>query len=739
MHTVDSPATHAGPSSSDVEITVYPADQGVAVAHGERERFASFEELIASMREPPQERPADKERGEKWSPATFRGDHRTKDNLERAFMVGFDVDTVPIPATVADLVRAAGPWRGFVHTSWSHLHMWKGNEGGTPRYRLALLLSRPVTSAEEYARVWRWVEKQIAPTFGVGQGAKDCSRYWNVPCQNADGSYIFEELTGALVDVERALLEEPAEQAKSRTELSTPSATSRRDDLEMAAIQMGKVFAKAAPTGGHEGKRDVLSMAMAGACAHGALSREDAVWFCSEVARRGGNEEPEKRATHVDKARAKMAAGEQVSGWTTILEIASSLPGASKIAEDARDFFTGTRADRGIGSRLADKQRAKAVAPPAVAANTNAPTFLERLNVRVGGWDEPLEEPVYTVDRVLPQGAVAMFYAHGDSLKTWAAFSMAHAVATGTKWLGKVPTKKGRALVLDFEMGEYETKRRAKLLKIGEAPDLLHASYPDFRIDDEALWFGLDELGLSLVVVDSLAAGATGVDENDAKAAAPLHHARKYAERTGAAVVIIHHSNKGDGKDRRTAVRGTSAIFAALDGAFDFEAISDDGSTKVMKLNCTKMRRGKKPPSFMIRLSDAKGLEWFEADDTARAPKGQELDIFGAVRLCIAQHGPDVPSGVARKLGRRADDVRKAMAEMTEGGSLAVIKRKHHLDGEKERERRILDALAGNHQSASKLARAADVKTADVVELETKGLIMKTSDGYASTSRSTSR
>jgi hypothetical protein len=144
-----------------------------------------------------------KERLPGWSPSTFQGDYRTKDNVESSCGIGFDVDG---EGTDFDTVAEdLGDLAGFLYTSYRH----------TPdrhRARAILWTSRLVTS-EEYPRCWRFGTRRL-PT--VGREAKDSSRLWFVPGVAPRGEYRITELTGALLDVDEALAsipEEPEETA----------------------------------------------------------------------------------------------------------------------------------------------------------------------------------------------------------------------------------------------------------------------------------------------------------------------------------------------------------------------------------------------------------------------------------------------------------------------------------------------------------------------------------------------
>src|SRR5262249_37879717 len=105
-------------------------------------------------------------------------------------------------------------FRGFAHTTWSHKFKWAKNEQGTERWRLALLTSRLVTTAEEYELCWEWVVSFLP--FCVGKDSHDCSRLWYLPCRDVHGEFHFTEFNGETIDVDMAVELSRRERAKAK-------------------------------------------------------------------------------------------------------------------------------------------------------------------------------------------------------------------------------------------------------------------------------------------------------------------------------------------------------------------------------------------------------------------------------------------------------------------------------------------------------------------------------------------
>lgn len=101
------------------------------------------------------------------------------------------------------------------------------------------------------------------------------------------------------------------------------------------------------------------------------------------------------------------------------------------------------------------------------------------------------------------------------------------------------------------------------------------------------------ELGLGLVVLDTLAQCAIGADDNSSKDMGLFMEAAKIiARETGATVLLVHHSGKSGGQER-----GSSAIRAAAYTML--EASDEDG---VLRIACTKAKNSRPFDPLYFRL-----------------------------------------------------------------------------------------------------------------------------------------
>lgn len=174
------------------------------------------------------------------------------------------------------------------------------------------------------------------------------------------------------------------------------------------------------------------------------------------------------------------------------------------------------------------------------------------------------------VDGLLGIAALAMLWGRSGSLKSFIAQSLSVAVATGTPWMGRKTTQ-GGVLYFAGEGGAglgariVAARQTAGLVKgdlrywrrANMAPEI--AKRPEVRraVIDAARACGEEwDLPVLLIIIDTLATSYTG-DENSnsdmrdyAKAAAEIR------AKTGATVLVIHHS----GKDEDRGARGAQAL-----------------------------------------------------------------------------------------------------------------------------------------------------------------------------------
>lgn len=175
-------------------------------------------------------------------------------------------------------------------------------------------------------------------------------------------------------------------------------------------------------------------------------------------------------------------------------------------------------------------------------------------------------------------GTVAILASPGGSGKSWLALQLAHAVAAadvpGADVLGLLPpaASAGPVLYISLEDPAVVLRHRLWTCSFHYKQEILDACIERLTIQDVTTsaidlaqpthLAALERAcsGMRLVIIDTLSR-AHSVDENDNAAMANfLRSLEIVAARTGAAILVLHHTRKGAASDDQEAVRGASAI-----------------------------------------------------------------------------------------------------------------------------------------------------------------------------------
>jgi hypothetical protein len=254
-------------------------------------------------------------------------------------------------------------------------------------------------------------------------------------------------------------------------------------------------------------------------------------------------------------------------------------------------------------------------------------------------------KPEMLIGRVLTCGGTSLLTAKHASFKSFFALDMALCVATGTAWHGET-IKRGPIVYVAAEgAGGVEKRVRAWMINHDQSdfPADFHVLDEPARIADRNVLAdfieAVSELRPALIVLDTLARCAVGLDENSARDMGLFVEAtRELAAATGAHVLIVHHNNKGG------EFRGSTAIAAAVDTHMSLER--SQGDTAILKFEKQKDFEELQPLGFTKRIielnsggrehslvferdEDASGGRWTLSSLEARALESLE-QIAGA-------------------------------------------------------------------------------------------------------------
>lgn len=193
-----------------------------------------------------------------------------------------------------------------------------------------------------------------------------------------------------------------------------------------------------------------------------------------------------------------------------------------------------------------------------------------------------LEYLVKELGLVAGNGAINLVAGAGFSGKTMAMQSLLLSLVSGKAVWGAYPCRERRVAHVDLEQGIRTTKRRYQRLALGMGIDLralgdsiaVHIFPPlALKTECESGWKRVMD-GRDVLVVDSLSAASGGTDENTTAMRHGMDMLSRIAETTACKSILLHHVRKPGLEETpgQASIRGSSAIFNAVDSAFIFSA-----------------------------------------------------------------------------------------------------------------------------------------------------------------------
>jgi hypothetical protein len=272
-----------------------------------------------------------------------------------------------------------------------------------------------------------------------------------------------------------------------------------------------------------------------------------------------------------------------------------------------------------------------------------------------------LPKPEPLIEGFLDLNTVSLVYGPYGKGKSLLALDWALHVATGRPW-GERAVRQGRVvyLVAEGAPGMHDRLRAWCDLHLGhpdaEVPDLAWIPYPA-QLIEQAIVTQFREVILELrpvlVIIDTVARTAVGLDENSAKEMGAYVHALDLLRLAGSEAGVplcalpVHHAGKENGR----GARGNTALPAATSGLFEVTGI--EGDDRLVKLR-TERQKDRAPA----------GEEWFritnmehgsvvlqpteapDAEGAAGAPAPDYIRQANALRhLDALDDGRGVPSG----------------------------------------------------------------------------------------------
>src|SRR5579872_1669062 len=223
---------------------------------------------------------------------------------------------------------------------------------------------------------------------------------------------------------------------------------------------------------------------------------------------------------------------------------------------------------------------------------------------------------------LIPAGGSAIIVAKPKAGKTTLAYTLALSVARGESFLGR-QTKQGSVLYVALE--EKKAKLKATLRKMDIQPtDAIHF-HVGHAPENALAWLlaSATKHRPALIVIDTFQLFTRLRDVNDyalvTNATQPL---LQIAETTGAAIVWLHHANKGGGVDG-DEVLGSTGFFGSVATLF---TLRRSGNRRTL---VTRQRYGEDLDEIILDMDAVTGL-------VQAAGTRQEADLDQAEQLILA-------------------------------------------------------------------------------------------------------
>jgi hypothetical protein len=288
----------------------------------------------------------------------------------------------------------------------------------------------------------------------------------------------------------------------------------------------------------------------------------------------------------------------------------------------------------------------------------------------------------WAVPDILPAG-VTLFGGREKMGKSWLAFGLCIAVATGGYVLGKIPVEPGAALYLSLEDPWRRLHNRLKRL-VDDDVDLgaLHLATewePADRegVEDLDAWLAEHE-DCRVVAIDTLkmirprTTGKRNPYEEDYEAVQPF---TRLAAKHNVSIVILHHLNQqSEPHDPFDAFSGSAGLTAAMDTAWLL-------TRKRGKADAFLVVDGKdiEEPQELALGWDPHTCSWTNRGD---AESYRMSETRKNILRVVAESGEPVgPMEVAEALGMQVNTIRQRMYQMSNDGELKVVSRGKYVVG----------------------------------------------------------
>lgn len=260
--------------------------------------------------------------------------------------------------------------------------------------------------------------------------------------------------------------------------------------------------------------------------------------------------------------------------------------------------------------------------------------------------------------------------------KSTLAYNICALGASGQPFLGIPFSKKLKSLYVDLETPRFLRRNKIELI-CGELPGEFHIlECADLRNDFPDLLNICKRERYDLVVLDTQSRVLAMEKENDnAEANYLAGLLRRIANEAGCAILLIHHSTKGDEGKAVYRGRGASAIAGAVDVVVNVQALSED----VLKLSVVKHRIQGSNPTLIIRKA---GEDRFEQCENREGEEESGFELYRIQDFILDLLPPDGEAMRTRDIFDRAEregfrrrSVERALSRLRQAGRVKQVQK----------------------------------------------------------------
>lgn len=319
-----------------------------------------------------------------------------------------------------------------------------------------------------------------------------------------------------------------------------------------------------------------------------------------------------------------------------------------------------------------ERTRPVAVAPAPVSGSASAPVLTPPRRTHWNAVEllaAKFPDPRWAVPGLVAEG-LTLFVGAPKVGKSWAAWNLAVAIASGGIAFGKIDVDQGDVLYLALEdTGRRLQSRLRKVLAGAAPPERLTISTTCLTLGNG----GAEEIGrwltahpdARLVIVDVFARirGRSGPQSSAYESDyGPMSVLKALADEHGVAILVVHHTRKADAEDFLDVVSGTQGLAGAADCIVVLKR-SRGTADGVLHVTGRDVEEAEYALKFSAELGAWEMLDGPAADYSLG-------DTRQRILRHVREHGAATPKQVADTLGINYETAKKTCRRMSDDGQL---------------------------------------------------------------------